>query len=199
MTLSASPRPRRPRTGAVALATLVLGGTTFLCASAAVAAPGDSGVLKVHPAGVPAANTSDAPKVCTFNLAASNFQTLPAVSYSLTPLPKAATKPTLTGRLKLKKGAGATQNLSLPNGTYTLTWTFPGGVPKHKNFKVDCGAADHKPLGPVHAGGGGVPPTTTGGTGGGSSIAAPLLVTGAIATAGLIFVRRTRRRAHGVA
>ncbi|WP_329459722.1 hypothetical protein [Streptomyces sp. NBC_01497] len=199
MSLSASFRSRRPRTGPVALATLILAGTTLLSVSTAVAAPGDSGDIKVHPAGVPAANTSDAPQVCSFGLAATNFQTLPAVAYTITPLPKALNKPTLVGQLTLTQGRGATaQPLSLPNGTYTLAWTFPGGVPKQKTFKVNCGNVDDKPRGPVHAGGGGVPPTT-GGEDGGSSVAAPLLVSGAVATAGLIFLRRARRRVHGAA
>lgn len=202
MPLSASPRPRRTRTGPVALAAVALTGTTLLCAPAAVAAPGDSGDVKVHPAGVPAASTVDAPQVCSFTLAATNFQTVPAVAYTVTPLPKAPNKPTLAGQLTLTLGSGVTpQPLSLPNGTYTLAWTFPGGSPKHKTFKVSCGRVDQKPRGPVHAGGGAVPPAVGGGDGGegGSSVAAPLLVSGAIATAGLIFVRRVRRRVHGVA
>ncbi|GAA3712579.1 hypothetical protein [Streptomyces tremellae] len=197
MSLSASPRLRRPRTGAVALAAAALTGTTLLCASAAVAAPGDSGDLKVHPAGVPASNTSDAPQVCSFTLAGTNFQTLTSLTWTVTPLPKVPNKPTLTGQLTLKQGKGATGTLSLPNGTYTLAWTFPGGVPKQKKFEVNCGASDNKPHGAVHAGGGGVPPTAGGD--GGSSVAAPLLVSGAVATAGLVFVRRARRRVHGVA
>jgi hypothetical protein len=198
MSLPASPRPRRPRTGPVALATLALTGTTLLCATAAVAAPGDSGDVKVHPAGVPATNTLDAPQVCSFTLAADNFQTVPTVAYTVTPLPRVPDKPTLAGQLTLTQGRGVTPTLSLPDGTYTLAWTFPGGLPKSKTFKVSCGAADNKPRGPVHAGGGGVPPTS-GGESGGGSVAAPLLVSGAVATAGLVVVRRARRRVHGAA
>lgn len=181
------------RLGSALVAAVAVGGVSLMGAVPASAAPGDSGVIRIHAAGVPAANTSDAPKVCSFNLSAVNFQTVPSVTYTISPLPKAAGKPTLTGQLALKQGKGATPDTALPDGTYQLSWTFPGGVPKQKTFKVNCGgASDAKPQGPVSAGGGGVPPI--GGAGGGHSTAGPLLAATALGTAALFAVRWARRR-----
>ncbi|MFF0435995.1 hypothetical protein ACFYU9_27780 [Streptomyces sp. NPDC004327] len=119
------------------------------------------------------------------------------------------------------------QYLELPNGMYKLTWTFEGehGAGKHKVFKVDCpsggpgggnngggnngggnnggstgGHGHHKPPhGPVGAGGGGAADTTapaddSAAFGVGSAIAA-----GLAGTAGLILIRRSRRRNDGAA
>ncbi|MFJ4918595.1 hypothetical protein [Streptomyces sp. NPDC088725] len=195
------------RSGTVALATLVLTGTSLIGASAALAVPGDSGDVKIHTFGTPASDTRDAATVCRFDLSAFNFQTVPTVTWTIAPEPKSPNLPTLTGSITLALGRGHTSDYSLPNGRYVLSWTFPGGVPKQKAFRVDCPlGSDEKPIGAVHAGGGGVPGAegagaeTAGGAEAGSSIGpAPVLVTGALGAAGLIFVRRARRKAHGAA
>ena len=181
------------RLGSALATAVVVGGVSLMAAVPASAAPGDSGVIRIHAAGVPAANTSDAPKVCSFTLSAVSFQTVRSVTWAVSPLPKAAGKPTLTGQLTLKQGKGSSPDKSLPNGTYRLSWTFPGGVPKQKTFKVDCGAGtDAKPQGPVRAGGGGVPPIAGGG--GGHLSAGPLLAATALGTAALFAARWARRR-----
>ncbi len=214
MTTSASLRSHGVRPGTAALATLALAGVSLWGASAALAVAGDSGEIKIHKAGTSFSDTKDHYEVCTFNLAASNFETVQLVNWTITPpQPKAPAEPILTGGIVMVKGEGHTADFSLPNGHYQLNWTFPGGVSKQKIFKVDCAKNDDKavekpaekstdkptPRGPVPAGGGGASGTGTGSDAGSSGAMAPALVAGAAGVAGLIFVRRARRRAHGAA
>lgn len=210
------------RTGMAALAALALSGVSLMGASSAAAAPGDSGVVRIHKPGTSATDTRDETTVCRFNLAASNFAPdLATIPWTIKPAPPNPNLPSLVSSLPVLNGTGTTTNLTLPNGQYQLTWTAPGAV--SKSFKIDCpqgahGPAHHgshqwqsgdsgkqwqaggshgTPSGAVHAGGGGVPDIQN--TADSSSPLAPLLVTGALGAAGLIFVRRARRRAHGAA
>ncbi|MGX1881902.1 hypothetical protein [Streptomyces sp. NPDC055287] len=208
MTTSASLRSHGVRSGTAALATLALAGVSLWGAPAALAVPGDSGEVKIHKAGTSFGDSKDHYEVCTFNLAAFNFETVPLVNWTITPQPKTPPQPTLTGGITMASGRGHTADYSLPDGHYQLNWSFPGGVPKQKIFKVDCAKKhDNKPAprGAVPAGGGGAADVGTGTGAGsegddGSSLGmAPALVAGAAGVAGLIFVRRARRRANGAA
>ncbi|GHH43307.1 hypothetical protein [Streptomyces candidus] len=199
MTVSASLRSRAARTGPASLTALVLAGMALWGAPAAQAAPGDSGDIKIHKAGTSFNDSRDETKVCRFNLAASNFETVPLVNWTVTAQPKTPSMPTLTGGITMVGGRGHTSDYSLPKGLYQLTWTFPGGVPKQKVFRVDCAISDDKdstPRGAVGAGGGGMPGAENGDS---SDMMAPVLVLGAAGAAGLILVRRARHRTHGAA
>jgi len=192
-------RSARSRSAAL-LGTFAVAGASLAGASAAVAAPGDSGDVRIHHAGTAAGNTGDALKVCKFNLSAFNFETVALVTWTITPQPPAPAQSTLTGGISLAGGKGATADYSLPNGQYQLSWTFTGGVPKKKIFKVDCPLGSDEPTRPsgaVPAGGGGT--ASLDGGDDSSTGLTPWLATGALGAAGLLLVRRARRRAHGAA
>ncbi|WP_405564002.1 hypothetical protein [Streptomyces sp. NBC_01180] len=196
------------RTGMATMAALALAGASLAGASSAAAAPGDSGAVRIHNPGMSASDTRDETTVCRFNLAAANFgPDLATVPWSIKPAPPNPNLPSLISSLPVLNGTGTTTNLTLPNGQYQLTWTAPGAV--SKSFRVDCPrghsgspakpAVSHgTPSGAVHAGGGGVPDLQSTAADTGSPIG-PLLVTGALGAAGLIVVRRARRRVHGAA
>ncbi|MYQ57371.1 MULTISPECIES: hypothetical protein, partial [unclassified Streptomyces] len=148
--------PGSPR-AALAVATTALLALTGLGVSPAVAAPGDSGDIAVHKAGTAPGDTRDEKTVCKFSLAAFNFETVKAAVWTIAPQPKSPDKPVLTGQLALLNGTGHTPDYALPNGNYELSWTIPGGVPKKKQFRIDCPIGEdgpRKPSGAVAAGGG---------------------------------------------
>ncbi|MFD3660554.1 hypothetical protein ACFWVF_08110 [Streptomyces sp. NPDC058659] len=214
-------RTRRPL-AATAAATLALGSLALAGAPSAFAAPGDNGDVKIHKVGTPFDDQSNEPKVCKFYLAAFNFDTLQEVDWEITPQPPKADDPSLTGHITLATGKGHTGPLSLPNGQYKLVWTFEGenGAGKHKVFKVECpGDVVTNPTHPPTSGGNGHGPGGNGhgkpphgpvGAGGGGS--APIaaedsstfgigaaVVAGLAGTAGLVMIRRSRRRDNGAA
>jgi hypothetical protein len=180
-----------------------------LGATPAVAAPGDSGDIAVHKAGVAPGDTRDEKTVCKFSLAAFNFETVKAAVWTVAPQPKSPDKPVLTGQLTLLNGTGHTPEYSLPDGTYELSWTIPGGVPKKKEFRIDCTGTGHpgprKPSGAVAAGGGGAAANAAGtetaesAEGGAWQAGGPLLVSVAAGAAGVVFALRVRRRRHDAA
>ncbi|GAA4926067.1 hypothetical protein ACFPM3_09655 [Streptomyces coeruleoprunus] len=196
-----------------AVAGVALGGIALGAAPAAVAAPGDNGDVKIHSTTTLPSNLRNDPKVCKFYLAAFNFDTLQAVSYSIVPQPMRAGDASLQGGITLSTGTGHTEELTLPDGMYRLTWTFTGatGTGKVKVFQVDCdgngnGASNgngngggngdghgKRPHGGVGAGGGGMAETADDSSSFGVGAA---LAAGLAGTAGLILVRR-RRRANG--
>ncbi|MEW5660389.1 hypothetical protein ABGT92_34515, partial [Streptomyces cinereoruber] len=122
------------------VATAAIGGLALAGAPAAFAAPGDNGDIKVHKVGTPYGNLDDEVRVCKFYLAAFNFDILEEVSWEITPQPPRPEVPTLSGRVALNTGMGHTNPLTLPEGQYRVTWTFPGATPtgKQKTFTVDC-------------------------------------------------------------
>ncbi|GHG22962.1 hypothetical protein [Streptomyces zaomyceticus] len=124
---------------ATAAATLTFGGLALAGAPSAFAAPGDSGDIKVHSAGTPSGSQRDEARVCRFSLAASGFETVQQVNWTISRLPS-ANGPALSGQLALAAGAGHTDSLSLPSGQYRLTWTFQGQtvVVRPKAFRVAC-------------------------------------------------------------
>ncbi|MFI1015248.1 hypothetical protein [Streptomyces sp. NPDC020965] len=208
MPISALVRPRSARTGAAVAAALV-GGLALADAPAAFAAPGDSGDLTVLSSGPLHGNSNRGGPVCKFRLAADNFDTLPAIPWTITSRPPTVPPgDTLTGTLPLSQGRARSAEYRLPDGTYELQWVVPGGVTKQKTFVVRCDegknpgrAAHHRPSGPVPAGGGGVPTTETVAASGDSHAGTTAaLAVGAAGIAGLLLARRAaRRRARGEA
>ncbi|MEN8653076.1 hypothetical protein ABCR94_21400 [Streptomyces sp. 21So2-11] len=179
------------------VAGLTVGGVTLAGAPAAMAAPGDNGDVKIHAVGTPFNDQRNEPKVCAFYLAAFNFDTLQEVTWSIAPQPPKVNGANRDGQITLATGTGHTMPLSLPNGMYKLTWTFAGesGAGKMKVFKVDCpDGGNGQPNGPVGAGGGGTatPAADSSSFGVGATLAA-----GLAGAAGLILVRRSRRRSDG--
>ncbi|MFH8580743.1 hypothetical protein [Streptomyces zaomyceticus] len=124
---------------AAAAATLTFGGLALAGAPSAFAAPGDSGDIKVHSAGTPSGSQRDEARVCRFSLAASGFETVRQVDWTISRQPS-ANGPALSGQVALAAGAGRTDSLSLPSGRYRLTWTFQGQtvVVRPKAFQVAC-------------------------------------------------------------
>ncbi|MBK0372398.1 hypothetical protein ACFY8V_30125 [Streptomyces californicus] len=197
--MSSSPLARTSvrRLGAAALTAVAVTGLSLAGASTASAAPGDSGEINIHKPGTPNSDPRDEVKICRFNLAAVNFETVPLVNITVTPQPATPTRPTLTAAVALTAGLGNTQDYSLPNGQYKVVWTFPGGTPKEKLFTVDC-----RPTGGVPAGGGGVPTveSSTAGDSGMSLGTTSALAAGGVGVLGLFLARRAaRRRTHGAA
>ncbi|MET7683349.1 hypothetical protein [Streptomyces sp. NPDC005423] len=140
MTISSSLRSRGVRGGA-AVAVAVIG-VTLAGGGAAHAAPGDSGDIDIrsidwHSRG------GDGVEVCEFVLAASNFESLPAVPWTITAQPPTVPPgDTLQSTLPLINGAARSAKYLLPQGTYQLVWTTPSG-PKQKRFLVDCHRQAH--------------------------------------------------------
>ncbi|MEE1737628.1 hypothetical protein PUR49_14125 [Streptomyces sp. BE147] len=142
MPISASVRSRGTRTGTAVAAALTVAGLTLAGAPAAHAAPGDSGDLSVQSAGQQRGNNRDGAPVCAFKLVAANFETLPAVPFTVTAQPPTVPPgDTLVGTLALSQGRGISQEYLLPDGTYQLQWVVPVGL-KQKTFTIDCERQD---------------------------------------------------------
>ncbi|MEU0987419.1 hypothetical protein [Streptomyces sp. NPDC005953] len=221
------PASVRSRTG-TAVAVALAAGFTLAGASAAFAAPGDSGDLTVlsSPSSWGASQRADA--VCKFKIVADDFETLPSIAWTITSRPP-TTPPgdSLTGNLALSRGEARSGQYILPNGTYQLQWTAPSGVTKQKTFVVHCDeskkaestqaestqaettktettkadATYEKPSGPVPAGGGGVPVMENAASSSTSHTGTTTaLAVGAAGVAGLVIARRAaRRRSRGEA
>ncbi|MBC7633752.1 hypothetical protein, partial [Aeromicrobium sp.] len=103
--------------------------------------PGDNGTVKIHQTGTPVEDRRNEPKVCGFYLDAFSFDAGQPLTYEIVPGPNFKAASVLSGTISTDAlGDGHTAALSLPNGMYKLTVTFPGehGAGKHKVFKVDC-------------------------------------------------------------
>lgn len=216
MRISATVRSRSVRAGAVAAAAVAAAGATLAGASAAYAAPGDSGDIDIRSVGWHSRG-GDGVEVCKFVLSASNFESLPAVPWTITAQPPTVPPgDTLASTLPLVNGSARSQEYLLPEGTYQLVWVVPAG-PKNKSFQVDCSkpAGNHgpgnndergsgasgaekgyeQPSGGVPAGGGGVPDMESVSSESDSNVGATAaLAAGAVGAAGLIMVRRSARR-----
>ncbi|MFB8208395.1 MULTISPECIES: hypothetical protein [unclassified Streptomyces] len=216
MRISASVRARSVRAGTVAAAVVAAAAATLGGASAAFAAPGDSGDIDIRPGGW-AARGGDGNEVCKFVLQASNFGDMPAVPWTITAQPPTVPPgDTLASTLPLVNGSARSQEYLLPEGTYQLVWIVPSG-PKNKAFKVNCtkpagnnGSGNNaergsaasgsesgyeQPSGGVPAGGGGVPDMEGVSSESDSNVGATAaLAAGAVGAAGLIMVRRAARR-----
>ena len=214
-----SPRAFGSRAGAtVLLAALGIAGASWVAAPTA-AAIGENGDIRIQPVGMHSNDTDDAPVVCKFTLEAVNFDALPTIAYTITPLPPLPTAATTTGTVQLGGGTGRTETIGLADGRYTLTWVVTGAT-KTKIFRVNChgrrheerhdpggrisddhrddgawGRGDHyDPRGGVHAGGGGLIDTAAA-----YSPVAAAGVVGLTAVGGAVYLRRNRRRPHGAA
>lgn len=215
MRISASVRARSVRAGTVAAAVVAAAAATLGGASAAFAAPGDSGDIDIRPGGWAA--SGDGNEVCKFVLQAANFGDMPAVPWTITAQPPTVPPgDTLASTLPLVNGSARSQEYLLPEGTYQLVWIVPSG-PKNKAFKVNCTkpagnngssntaergsaasgseAGYEQPSGGVPAGGGGVPDMEGVSSESDSNVGATAaLAAGAVGAAGLIMVRRAARR-----
>ena len=206
-----SPLPRRvsARAGATAaVAALTIAGTALVGASAAFAAPGDNGDVKIHAVGTPFQSQRNEPKVCTFYLDAFNFDVVQGITWSIGTQPALPGGATLAGVVRLVSGTGHTVPLTLPDGQYKLTWKIIGGngAGKHKVFKVDCSTATPPPTtraGVIGGPGGGPyggPPA------GGGGLAHPqdfspvagAAAVGLVVVGGVVYLR-LRRRPDGAA
>lgn len=209
-----SPTVRRPAVTATAALALGLTGAALAGASAAHAAPGDNGDVKVHNLGIPFTDQRDEAKVCGFYLDAFNFDVAQGITWSIQTQPLKAGGAGLGGSIALASGVGHTLPLSLPDGQYKLTWKITGGngAGKMKVFKVDCrpiaippggstggstGGGTGGPHGGPNAGGGGLAGTE--GSTDGIPPAAGIAALGLVGVSGVLFVRRLRRRSHGAA
>ncbi|MFI8827999.1 hypothetical protein [Streptomyces sp. NPDC053431] len=208
---------------------LVLSSVALAGAPSAFAAPGDDGDIKVHNAGpnpprTPENDERNVPQVCPFYFAAFNFNDIvpPSIHWDIYNQPQPGNA-VLSGNIALdSNGDGHSIDLTLPDGMYKVEVTWPGqqGAKKSKVFRVECatppptnpptnppttggnngGNGHHKPPhGPVGAGGGGAA-DSTGTTDDGSAFGVgSALAAGLAGTAGLILIRRSRRRDNGVA
>ncbi|MFD6491361.1 hypothetical protein ACFV99_01995 [Streptomyces sp. NPDC059944] len=214
MVTTSSLRARSIRGGAAMAVAAV---ATLAGAGASYAAPGDSGDIDVRSIGWHSRG-GDGVEVCEFVLSASNFESFPAVAWTITAQPP-TTPPgdTLQSTLPLINGSARSAKYLLPEGTYELDWTTLAGK-KQKRFSVDCRSQAHhsrgpaeigaggsqaneskeysKPVGGVPAGGGGVPEGTENLS---SDSDANFGTTAALAASGvgiaaLVIVRRAARR-----
>ncbi|MGW6418984.1 hypothetical protein [Streptomyces sp. NPDC055055] len=220
MSLSSPLRLAGIRAGVTAAAAAALAGVTLIGAPAAYAVPGDSGDLNVRSAGWHSRG-QDGVEVCAFTLVASNFESFPAVPWTITEQPPTVPPgDTLVSTLPLVNGAARSERYLLPEGTYQLVWTVPSG-PKNRTFKIDCdgraaaqgvnrpdrpsgrpaaeinaGSGYQQPSGAVPAGGGGVPDMQTLSAEDDSSSfgTGAALTAGALGIAALVVVRRSAVR-----
>ncbi|MFF0139405.1 hypothetical protein ACFYRN_23525 [Streptomyces sp. NPDC005227] len=153
MVTSSSLRARSIRGGAAMAVAAV---ATLAGAGASYAAPGDSGDIDVRSIGWHARG-GDGVEVCEFLLSASNFESFPAVAWTITAQPPTTPRgDTLQSTLPLVNGSARSAKYLLPEGTYQLVWTTPAG-PKEKRFSVDCQSQAHHGRGPAEIGPGGSP------------------------------------------
>ncbi|NML54491.1 hypothetical protein HHL19_24640 [Streptomyces sp. R302] len=196
-------RTARPLAAASGLA--LAGLAVFGGGQAAYAAPGDNGDVKIHKSTTPVNDPRNEPKVCLFYLAAFNFDDGQEITWKIEHQPGGGAVE--DGEITLPTGGGrASSDLGLPDGMYKLTWNFAGeqGAGKHKVFRVDCengngGNGHHKPPhGPVGAGGGGSAEIAA--EEGASALGVGAAVAAGLAgAAGLVLIRRSRRRNDGAA
>ncbi|WP_418956189.1 hypothetical protein [Streptomyces tritici] len=102
--------------------------------------PGEGGDVRIHRVGTPYDDPRSEATVCAFYLAATGFDALGSVSWTIAPQPHEADGHSVAGRIGLAGGSGQSSRLALPDGTYRLGWTRAGagGVGTHKAFTVSC-------------------------------------------------------------
>ncbi len=85
--MSSSPLARTSvrRLGAAALTAVAVTGLSLRPPPPLPPPPGDSGEINIHKPGTPNSDPRDEVKICRFNLAAVNFETVPLVNITVTP------------------------------------------------------------------------------------------------------------------
>ncbi|MEU7114004.1 hypothetical protein [Streptomyces sp. NPDC046182] len=131
----------------IAAASLALGSVSLAGAPAAFAAPGDNGDIKIHHAGgrgeprrTPANDETTQPRVCTFYLAAFDFEGVQQLSWTVSPQ-RPVDSVTTNGTITIDStGRGITPDLTLVDGAYRVEWTWEGqtSARKSRDFRVDC-------------------------------------------------------------
>jgi hypothetical protein len=138
MSLIAPVRSRGARIATAASAAVAVAGFSLAGASAAFALPGDSGDIDIRSVGFHSHGDREGTEVCKFVLVADNFESFPAVPWTITAQPPTVPPgDTLLGTLPLVNGKARSQQYLLPEGTYQIVWTVPVG-PKQKSFTVRC-------------------------------------------------------------
>lgn len=129
--------------GAAALAAAPL----LLLPTAAHAAPGDNGDVKIHASTTPEDDQRNDPQVCSFYLDGFNFDTVQQVNWTISQQPPTGNAQVLADKITLVTGHGRTDDYSLPDGHYKLQWTFAGenGAAKQKVFTVSCASPSASP------------------------------------------------------
>ncbi|KUJ67263.1 hypothetical protein ACZ90_29740 [Streptomyces albus subsp. albus] len=146
MSTSVPHTPLGARPGAAVLAALACSGAALLAAPAAAAAPGDHGDVTVRSVGTPISTQRSEARVCAFYLAGADFDTVQEITWAIVPQGRNAQAGGLSGGISLAGGLGRTEELTLPDGVYKLTWNVEGaaGAGKNKVFTVDCATAKKK-------------------------------------------------------
>ncbi|MGW2204149.1 hypothetical protein [Streptomyces sp. NPDC001774] len=131
----------------IAAASLALGSAGLAGAPTAYAAPGDNGDIKIHHAGgrdeprrTAVNSETTEPRVCTFYLAAFDFEGLEQLSWTISPQ-RPVDSVTTNGTITIDStGRGITPDLTLVDGAYRVEWTWEGqaGTRKTRDFRVDC-------------------------------------------------------------
>ncbi|MFJ8311683.1 MULTISPECIES: hypothetical protein [unclassified Streptomyces] len=189
----------RARTRATAVTALTVAATALTGTPAALAAPGDNGDIMIHAVGTPFTDLRNEPRVCSFYLDAFNFDVAQGVTWDISTQPTRVGGATLSGAITLAIGVGHTLPLTLPDGQYKVVWRVIGdnGAGKEKAFSVDCAGTPisngRAPHGGVHAGGGGLAETP------GIPQAGAVAGVGLVSVAGVLYIRRLRRRPDGAA
>ncbi|MFE3327647.1 hypothetical protein [Streptomyces sp. NPDC059176] len=127
---------------------------SLLFAPSALATPhGDNGTVKIHDAATGEELRRNEPHVCSFYLDAFGFDGGQAVDWRIeawAPTAEVKGREVTSGSVVLDaSGHGRTVDLSLPDGHYTLFWTFGGerGRAKHKVFWAECDEESDTPPG----------------------------------------------------
>ncbi|KUN77191.1 hypothetical protein [Streptomyces griseoruber] len=140
-----TPRPRRAGARIAALAALTVAGSTLAGGHAFAAANGD---VKIHDAETGVEVPANDPHVCLFYIDAFNFDPNENASWTIVTQPPSSGPDGATGEITLDAtGAGRSEDISLPNGHYKLTFTTADGdgAGKSKVFWVDCASGSPSP------------------------------------------------------
>lgn len=111
--------------------------------------PGNNGTVDVHRSGTPSDRPCNQPKVCKFYLVGRGFDAAQSITWEIKAWSPTGDKETVvkTGKLTLDdNGWGRTEEISLPNGHYKLSWDVGKGCKaKHKVFWVKCPPPSESP------------------------------------------------------
>ncbi|MEV0317980.1 hypothetical protein ACIBKX_02535 [Streptomyces sp. NPDC050658] len=113
---------------------------TLVAVPGAQAAPGDDGDIKVHKVTTGIDDERNDPQVCRFYLDAFNFDGVRRVLWRIYEIAPTGDDRVMRGTLRIRDGRGYTYPMTLPQGHYKVTWTYPreNGAGKSKVFQVTC-------------------------------------------------------------